>query len=148
MRVKRSRNLGEQEIQTIVGILDGWTGPLTWNLLIDAVASRLLSNYTRQALHKHERIRIAYGIRKKNLDPAEPQIRGSIQVQKALERISRLEAENQRLLAENECLNKKFVRWAFNAYVRGMGETDLNRPLPQIDRRQTPVLVSSFKAKK
>jgi hypothetical protein len=44
MRVKRSRNLGAQEIQTIVGILDGWTGPLTWNLL-DAVASRLLSEF-------------------------------------------------------------------------------------------------------
>jgi hypothetical protein len=44
MRVKRSRNLGEQEIQTIVGILDGWTGPLTWNLL-DAVASRLLRSH-------------------------------------------------------------------------------------------------------
>jgi hypothetical protein len=47
MRVKRSRNLGAQEIQTIVGILDGWTGPLTWNLLIDAVASRLLSSIAR-----------------------------------------------------------------------------------------------------
>ena len=73
---------------------------------------------------------------------------GSIQVQKALERISRLEAENQRLLAENERLNEKFVRWAFNAYVRGMGETDLDRPLPQMDRRQTLSLVSSSKTKK
>ena len=148
MRVKRSRNLGEQEIQTIVGILDGWTGPLTWNLLIDATASKLHCKYTRQALHKHERIKIAYEVRKKNVGQTELRIHGSIQVQKALERISRLEAENQRLLAENECLNEKFVRWAFNAYVRGMGETDLNRPLPQIDRRQTPVLVSSSKAKK
>jgi hypothetical protein len=148
MRVKRSPNLGEQEVQTIVGILDGWTGPLTWNLLIEAVASRLHYEYTRQALHKHERIRIAYEVRKKNRGLTEPKIHGSIQIQKALERISRLEAENQRLLLENERLNEKFVRWAFNAYVKGMAEPDLDRPLPQIDRRQTPVLVPSSKTKK
>lgn len=149
MRVKRSRNLGEQEIQTIVGILDGWTGPLTWNLLIDAVAAKLHCKYTRQALHKHQHIKIAYEVGKKNrVFPTEPRIHGSIQVQKALERIARLEAENQRLLVENERLNEKFVRWAFNAYVRGMGETDLDRPLPQINRQQTPVLVPSSNVKK
>lgn len=37
MKTKRSRNLGEQDVHTIVGLLDGWSGPLSWNLLIDAV---------------------------------------------------------------------------------------------------------------
>jgi hypothetical protein len=141
MKTKRSRNLGDQDVQTIVGLLDGWSGPLTWNLLIDAVYARLHSKYTRQALHKHARIRIAFEVRKKNLQAGEPQVRGSVQVQKALERISRLEAENQRLQIENERLLEQFARWAFNAYVRGIGESELNRPLPEIDRRQTPVLV-------
>ncbi len=140
MKTKRSRNLKDQEIQTIVGILDGWSGPLTWNLLIDAIYTRLHCKYTRQALHKHDSIRIAFEARKKNLQTGEPQVRGSLQVQKALERISRLEAENQRLHAENERLLEQFARWAFNAYVRGIGESELNRPLPEIDRRQTPVL--------
>jgi hypothetical protein len=54
-----------------------------------------------------------------------------------------LEAENQRLQTENDRLLEQFARWAFNAYVRGLGEAELNRPLPEIDRRQTPVLVHS-----
>lgn len=70
-------------------------------------------------------------------------MRGSAQVQKALECISRLEAENQRLQAENEHLNEKFVIWAYNAYVRGLGEKELNRSLPEIDRRQTQVVVAA-----
>jgi len=143
MKSKRSRNLGDQDIQTIVGMLDGWYGPLTWNLLIDAVYTRLHCKYTRQTLHKHDSIRVAFEVRKRNLQAGEPQVRRSAQVQKALERISRLEAENQRLQAENERLLEQFARWAFNAYVRGIGESELNRPLPDIDRRQTPVLVRS-----
>jgi hypothetical protein len=143
MKTKRSRNLGEQDIQTIVGVLDGWSGPLSWNLLIDVVYARLHCMYTRQALHKHARIRIAFEVRKKNLQTGEPQVRGSAQLQKALERISRLEAENQRIRAENERFLEQFAVWAFNAYVHGIGESELNRPLPEIDRRQTPVLVHS-----
>ena len=143
MKGKRSKNIGDQEIQIIVGILDGWSGPLTWNLLIDAVKSRLHCRYTRQALHKHERIRVAFELRKKNADAAEQRPRGSVQIQKAMERIARLEAENQRIQKENELLLEQFARWSYNAYVHGLGEADLNRPLPEIDRRQTPVLVHS-----
>jgi hypothetical protein len=148
MKTKRSRNLGDQDVQTIVGIVDGWSGPLTWNLLIDSVYARLHCKYTRQALHKHDRIRIAFEVRKKNLQTREPQVRGSAQFQKALERISHLEAENQRLQAEIERLLEQFARWAFNAYVRGIGDSELNRPLPEIDRRQTPVLVHSAASRK
>jgi hypothetical protein len=143
MNSKRSKNLKEQDVQVIAGILDGWSGPLTWNLLIDAIYARLYCKYTRQALHQHKRIQIAFEVRKKNLQTGEPKVSGSVQVQKSLERISRLEAENQRLQAENERLLEQFARWAFNAYVRGIGESELNRPLPEINRRQTPVLVHS-----
>jgi hypothetical protein len=143
MKQRRSRNLQAEDVQTIISLLDGWSGPLTWNLLIDAVYMRLHSKYTRQALNKHERIKIAFEVRKKNLHAREAPVRGSAQLQKALERIARLEAENQRLQRENDRLLEQFARWAFNAYVRGLGEAELNRPLPEIDRRQTPVLVHS-----
>ena len=148
MKSKRSPNLTDQTVNVIIGVLDGWSGPLTWNLLIDAVYARLHSKYTRQALHKHERIRIAFEIRKKNLELGDPPVRGSAQLQKALERNSRLEAENQRLQAENERLLEQFARWAFNAYVRGIGQKELGPPLPEIDRRQTPVLVHSARGGK
>ena len=119
------------------------------NLLIDAVYKCLHCKYTRQTLHKHKRIKIAFEVRKKNLQTGEPRVRGSIELQKALERISRLEAENQRISAENDRLLEQFARWAFNAYVHNISEAKLNQPLPDIDRRQTPVLVhSAAKGKK
>lgn len=143
MTRRRSRNLGAQDIECIVKILDGWSGDLTWELLISAIFAQLHCMYTRQTLHKHERIKIAFEVRKKNINRSEPPSRGSVQIQKATERIGRLEAENQRLQAENERLLEQFARWAFNTYVHGIEESELNRPLPEIDRRRTPVLVSS-----
>ena len=60
MAKKRSKNLGDAEIKQIVEILDGWTGKLTWELLIDAIELRMFNRYTRQSLFKHERIRHAF----------------------------------------------------------------------------------------
>ena len=65
--MSRSRNLTPVAIEQIVSILDGWSGKLTWDLLIQSVARRLRGTYTRQALHKHERIRDAFTLRKKTL---------------------------------------------------------------------------------
>ncbi len=42
----------------------------------------------------------------------------SVELQKALERIERLDAENQRLKNENEALLSQFVRWAYNAHSK------------------------------
>lgn len=145
MKQKRSRNLSIEDIETIASILDGWSGPLTWNLLIEAVFARLHFRYTRQALHNHQRLRIAFETRKSKVQTQEPVMRGSVQLQKALERIVRLEFENERLKSENDNLLEQFARWAFNAYVRGIGEAELNRPLPEIDRKRTPTLVFSAK---
>ena len=145
MATRRARNLTDADIQQIVEILDGWTGKLTWNLLIDAIALRLHSRYTRQALHKHERIRHAFELVKNS-----PAVKGkakeraaSPEMQVALERIAWLEAENTRLKAENERLLEQFVIWAYNAYTRGIDEKTLNRPLPPVNRGRTPSRVGT-----
>ena len=65
--MSRSRNLTPDAIEQIVSILDGWSGKLTWDLLILSVARRLRGTYTRQTLHKHERIRRAFILRKQTL---------------------------------------------------------------------------------
>ena len=59
--------LTDDAIEQIVRLLDGWQGKLTWEALIDAIVTRLHCKYTRQALHKHERIRAAYAMRKQTL---------------------------------------------------------------------------------
>ena len=75
---RRSKNLGDAEIQQIVEILDGWSGKLTWDLLIDAIELRLCYRYTRQALHKHERIRQAFELKKKDLEDQKPNLRNGL----------------------------------------------------------------------
>lgn len=132
-------NLGDNSIKQIVEILDGWSGKLTWVLLIDAIELRMCNRYTRQALYKHERIRHAFDSQKKNLSGTTNNVKrvASPELQVALERIARLESENKRLESENEHLLEQFVCWAYNAHVRGLDKEYLNQPLPPVNRGRT-----------
>ena len=60
MSRRRAKNLDDEAIRLIVEILDGWSGDLSWLSLIEQIQARLKSKYTRQALHRHERIRLAF----------------------------------------------------------------------------------------
>lgn len=136
---RRGKNLTDDAIEQVVRLLDGWSGKLTWEALIDAIVTRLHCKYTRQALHKHERIKAAYTLRKEALgEPGKEGVpRGSGQMGEAAARIARLEAENQRLEAENQRLLEQFVVWAYNAHTRGLDKEFLSHPLPRVNRDQT-----------
>jgi hypothetical protein len=136
----RAKNLSADDLETIVGILDGWTGKLTWDLLIQAIARRNRATYTRQALNNHERIKNAFALRKSALagKPSSGNKKAGLpELQAALERIARLEGENQRLQMENNRFMEKFATWAYNAHLRGLDEAFLSQPLPVVDRATT-----------
>lgn len=135
-RRSRSKNLDDQAIEQIVHILDGWSGKLTWEALIEEISLRLRTRYTRQALHNHVRIKDAFAGRKKVLavrEIEEVEVE-SPELQHALQSIARLEAENERLKSENNNLLEQFVRWAYNAATRALDEKFLNQPLPYVHR--------------
>ena len=136
---RRAKNLDEKAIESIIGILDGWAEVLTWEKLIEAIERQLYVRYTRQALFKHERIRAAFVLRKEaiSLKGTKLNRQGPPELVVAMERIARLEATVQRLDAENKQLLEQFVRWAYNAHTRGLGQDLLNQPLPGVDRGQT-----------
>lgn len=136
----RAKNLSAADVETIVGILDGWSGKLTWDLLIQAIARRNRATYTRQALHNHERIKNAFVLRKSALagKPSGGDKKVEFpELQAALERIAKLEGENQRLQMENNRFLEKFATWAYNAHTRGLDEAFLSQPLPFVDRATT-----------
>lgn len=150
---RRGKNLDDEAIEQIVRILDAWSGGkrLTWDALIDAIVIRLHCRYTRQALHKHERIKAAYAQRKDALGGSgkdETPPRGSGQMIEAMARIARLEAENQRLEVENQRLLEQFATWAYNAHTRGLDKNFLSQPLPRVNRDQTMPTKSAPSSKK
>lgn len=140
MTKQRSRNLSSEDVELIVGLLDGWGGSLTWKSLIESVERRLYFRYTRQALHAHQRIRDAFGLCKERLargsrKKGEKHI--SPEMRLLMERLVRRDAEVERLKGENQRLMEQFVVWLYNAQIRGIGQAELGRPLPRVDRGQT-----------
>ena len=134
-----SKNLDNQLILQIVEILDGWSDELTWEGLVDAVDRRIGQRYTRQALHKHERIKQAFTLRKAALGSDRGNVRKVADpvLQLTLERLARIEAENERLKRENAALLEQFVRWTYNAGLKGLTFDVLNLPLPAVRRGQS-----------
>jgi len=133
-----AKTLNDKDIQKILGIIDGWKGKLTYEKLIDAAEMPLRHRYSRQALYGHVRIREAVNNRKNALrnGTAGKQVK-SVELQKALERIERLNSVIQRLEKENEVLLSQFVRWAYNAHSKGLTPEFLNAAMPEIDRGAT-----------
>jgi hypothetical protein len=137
---KRSRNLDDVSISEIVNILDGWAGPLSWEALIDAIEELQRVRYTRQALNNHERIKLAFSLRRESLKAMGVPMRANTnvpEVEALLQINTRLKAETDRLKAENSKLLEQFVRWAYNANNRGVREEVLNRPLPEVNRNSS-----------
>jgi hypothetical protein len=129
-------HLTDEKIDTIVRVLDGWEGPLTWELLREAVTIRLGDCPTRQGLSDHSRIAKRFRRRKLELKRGSKAVRsGRVEVEKLIERLNRSESENKRLEAENSDLLDQFRRWAYNAHIAGLSPEALNEPLPPIDRR-------------
>jgi len=134
----RSENLTDELIEKIVKILDGWSGKLTWNKLIDEIEFRTKNKYTRQTLAKHQRIKDTYNLTKNRVSTYIKELPNmSAEVAALIQKIKRLEAENDRLNFENEILLAQFARWAYNAHSKGVTKEMLDKPLTPVDRGTT-----------
>ncbi|ENY75435.1 hypothetical protein C206_22219 [Pseudomonas putida TRO1] len=141
MGKRRAKNIDDCIIQQVVGVLDGWADKLSWDLLVDEIEKRSGIRYTRQALDKHARIKIAYQCTKQRLGKT-PSLEHqkkltSQELRPIMERLERLAAENARLQKENGHLLEQFVTWAYNAYLKGLTKEYLSTPLPRVDREVT-----------
>ena len=137
--IQRSPNLTLDRIDIIVDIIRGWDGRLTWLALIKVVANRMHATYTRQALYKHERIRVAFETFRANSSDVGGRRPVPVALRASAERVRRLEQENAELREREALLLEQFVRWAYNAASRGLSEEFLNQGLPPTNRRGNPV---------
>lgn len=130
--------LSDHDIDSIVNILTGWRGKLTWELLVDKVAAVLGRPFTRQGLDYHAAIKRAFTLAKtrlrkgKHATPQSPDT--SVELAIAVDRVDVLQAEVTLLKQERNALLETFATWLYNARNRGLSERDLNRPLPVVER--------------
>lgn len=138
---QRSPNLSDSDVELYVGLLDGWSGKLTWDLYRKLIETRYGILYERQTLANYAKIQTAFANRKKALADAQPsdgpkkKLKPELQV--ISDRLNTVIAENERLKRENSALLEQFVRWAYNASTRGLDADFLSRDLPGIDREQS-----------
>lgn len=137
MRKPRAPDLTIERIQLVLDTLDGWTGKLTWDRLIDEVEQMLGIRYSRFTFAEYPQIANAFALRKKTLSGTwdSPRSRPrDEQVRAALDQVSRYRAKVERLEQENQLLLEQFVTWAINAERKGVTIAMLNTPLPKPSR--------------
>ena len=127
---RRAPTLDARRIDLVVGVIREWQGRLTWEALCAAVERKTGDLYTRQALNNHVPIRAAYEAYRARPAPSQAEKHLSATER----RVRTLQAEVLELQKVRDALLEKFVRWAYNAALRGLDEIFLDRPLPQIDR--------------
>lgn len=132
-----AKHLKDRDIERVVELLDGWKEKLTWEDLCDACEPVIGTRPSRQTLAKYPRIKNAFKECKKRLKERAREASTPDTLAQAAQRIERLQNENERLKRENQELLEQFVVWQYNAYVNGLTDVDLNKPLPSIDRERT-----------
>ena len=130
-----AKHISDKDVKTVKGILDGWQGKLTWDLLVDALESRSGFRTTRQALSRNESIKEAFKDRKKELSDGTINRSRPQSLKLATDRIWRQQVEIERLTRENERLLEQFRVWQYNAHKYGLSEDKLNEAMPKVDKR-------------
>lgn len=127
-----AKHLTDHEIEKIVGLLMGWKDALSWDGLSRACQGVIGRSPSRQTLARASRIDLAFKTTKDRLkqERTEDGAAKAVTIQIAVQRISRLEAENAQIKAENRALLEQFVRWQYNAYKAGISGDRLNQSLP------------------
>jgi hypothetical protein len=136
-----ARHLSPRDIESIISLIVGWKGKLTWDLLCGECSQAIGFSPTRQTLSSYSRIRHSFSAAKKaggnNEKLPETPIRKPQSLRVAGERITRLEKEVERLKRENSLLLEQFIVWQQNCTARGLTINDLNQPLMKVDRERT-----------
>lgn len=117
----------------IVALINRWTlewGKLTGPSLEKKVEGCLKLKLTRQGMFKHEPILTAFTDRTAVLAGNKPKRVRSIDQDLAAQRILSREAEIDRLKRVVEGYEERFVRYVYNAKMKGMTVEELERPLP------------------
>ena len=133
-----AKHLSRQDIAAIVNLIRGWEETkLTWSAICEEAEPLIGKLPTRQSLNAHEAITTAYQTKKDLLKGKAPKKPRPASLNAAASRIANLEAELAEVKEQNRRYKQMFTIWQYNAYKKGISESQLNMPLPKIDRERS-----------
>ncbi|ELQ9312292.1 hypothetical protein R3D73_005344 [Serratia marcescens] len=133
-----AKHLNRQDISAIVNLIRGWEeAKLTWSAICEEAEPLIGKLPTRQSLNAHEAITTAYQAKKDTLKGKAPKKPRPASLNAAASRIANLEAQLAEVTEQNRKFKQMFTIWQYNAYKNGIKESQLNMPLPKIDRERS-----------
>lgn len=124
------------DVKLIAEMIRDWpkTQPFKWEAICLGAKSILGYEPTRQALHKKPVLANAYEVKKKQLRAAAEKLEKIARPQSmldAMERIVRLQGENDLLKAELQKMAEIANRFIYNSSLAGLSREQLMAPLPR-----------------
>jgi len=134
-----AKAISESQVNKMAKMIRGWPEQeaFNWNNICAASKSILGYEPTRQALSKKPLLKNAYLVKKKELRDAAAQIEDIPRPQSmldAMNKIARLQKENDALRAELAKMSEIANRFIYNAGIAGITHQRLMEPLPKIRR--------------
>ncbi|MBS7413747.1 hypothetical protein [Pseudomonas syringae] len=136
-----AKHLTPTDIQAAVDLLLGWEGQLSWELLCERLSPVVGKRPTRQSLSSHSEIKDAFVWAKSKSKEQVFRVPLPSSLKMAADRIARLEAEIDVLKKRNSMLMQRFLIWQYNASNHGLHESQLDMPLPVIDRERSDAAI-------
>lgn len=135
VQLKRRVRITKEFAADICELILEWRGSLTWERILEEAERVCGHKWTRQALNKHENIKKAYQYKSESLGNKTSHPDGDIATFLLMEKIERNEIEIQRLKEHVNAYDELFILHHANAHRLGITPAELERPLPQVERR-------------
>ncbi|WP_118792247.1 hypothetical protein [Neisseria bergeri] len=128
----------EENLEDIIMLIKTWEGKLTWKLLCSKVSELLnIKSIERQSLSNYPDIQKAFSQQKQKMkENAKKEPVPNITMDYLLKQVNNLKAQVQRLEEINERYKQQFIVWQYNAYMHGMTQDTLNKPLIAVNRQR------------
>ncbi|OAM28108.1 hypothetical protein A7P95_05695 [Eikenella longinqua] len=127
----------EENLEDIIMLIKTWEGKLTWNLLCSKVSELLnIKSIERQSLANYPDIQKAFSQQKQKIkEDAKKEPVPNVTMDYLLKQVNNLKAQVQRLEEINERYKQQLIVWQYNAYMHGMTQDALNKPLIAVNRQ-------------
>lgn len=128
----------EENLEDIIMLIKTWEGKLTWKLLCSKVSELLnIKSIERQSLSNYPDIQKAFSQQKQKMkEDAKKEPVPNVTMDYLLKQVNNLKAQVQCLEEINERYKQQFIVWQYNAYMHGMTQDTLNKPLIAVNRQR------------